>query len=129
MSDASQIHCFFKLLLKGKVEECPKLFHYCKINKPRLCNITGQGFKNGPMSSEDYNYLSEVLDDTGNTAEVRPDFDLVLNCAIISHFLLMGLKLCKAKVDDSVQTVVGSLAYCTNYLTEVCGVQLYESGI
>ena len=71
------------------------------------------------MLFQNYNYLSKIPDDIWNTAEVRSDFDLVLNIAIIPLILLMTLKLCKAKVDDSVQAVVGSLADCTDYLTEV----------
>ena len=43
--------------------------------------------------------------------------------------LLLSFKLCKAEVNDSVQTVVGSLADRADDFTEVCGVKVYEPGI
>ena len=50
-------------------------------------------------------------------------------CFLLLLLLLLSFKLCKAKVNDSVQAVLGSLTDGTNHLAEMCGVQLYESGI
>ena len=89
-------------------------FPYFKVQDTHHLKIDQAYFK-------DYYYLSKVPDDIGDTAEVRTDLDLVLNVAIIlledpfqeaSNFpcflllllLLLSLKLCKAKVDDSVQS-------------------------
>ena len=56
-----------------------------------------------------------------NTTKVRSDLNM--------GTLLISVESGKPEAVDSAPAVVGSLADGTNDLGEVCGVQLYESGI
>ena len=69
-------------------------------------------------------HLSEIHHGLNYTTEVRPDFNIMLKC---SSFLEFCFELGEPETVDSTQAVEWFVAVGTNYHTEVCGVQLYES--